>query len=89
MSGGPAVGRHARRERIGRRGRVAVRVDVRSGILHATGHGLAQMTATRTARLQRVDRLFADWPESERRRFAALLARLNQSLAATLIDEME
>lgn len=58
--------------------------DARSGRLHATDRGLTRMAAMRTARLQRVDRLFADWPEDERRRLAMLLDRLNQSLAATL-----
>lgn len=61
--------------------------DGRSGILKATEHGLAQMRAMRTARLARVDALFADWETNQRRELAAHLGQLNTSLEATLNAE--
>lgn len=62
--------------------------DARISIVQATEHGLGQMAAMRRARRQRVGRLFADWPETDRRRLAALMDRLNGSLAATVREEL-
>lgn len=60
--------------------------DKRSAILHATEHGLEKMEQMRQARLTRVRRLFKDWDPDARCQAAAMIARLNKSLAAALDD---
>lgn len=59
-------------------------VDGRSALVEPTADGAARAEAMRTERLQRIQALFADWPEAERAQLAALLGRVNRQLARTL-----
>jgi len=58
--------------------------DRRSALVERTAEGAAQAEAMRAARLERLDALFADWPEGDRAALATLLGRFNGSLSKTL-----
>lgn len=58
--------------------------DRRSSLIHATRHGLTVMRKMRRMRLERIDRLVADWTGTERESLAALLTKLNGTLKRSL-----
>lgn len=58
--------------------------DRRSSLIHATRHGLTVMRKMRRMRLERIDRLVADWTGAERDSLAALLTKLNGTLKRSL-----
>jgi len=58
--------------------------DRRSSLIHATRHGLTVMRKMRRMRLERIDRLVADWSGAERDSLAALLTKLNGTLKRSL-----
>jgi len=56
--------------------------DGRGTVISATPAGLARLRLVRKARAELYERVLADWSDEDRRRLAALLHRLNQSLDA-------
>jgi len=60
--------------------------DRRSSLIHATRHGLTVMRKMRRMRLERIDRLIADWTTDERDTLAGLLTKLNGTLKRSLKD---
>jgi DNA-binding MarR family transcriptional regulator len=56
--------------------------DARSSIVRITALGQTQLDEARTARMEPMRRVFAAWPEEDRRMLALLLARLNAELDA-------
>lgn len=62
--------------------------DRRSCFVAITEAGRHAVAAVRERRLQRIEYSFRDWPVAERRNFARLLARYNDSLR-NMLDEEE
>lgn len=60
--------------------------DRRASILDLTEEGRTVLEHTRAHRRQRMEAVFADWPDTDRDELARLLTRLNESIAA-LVDE--
>ncbi|ALK10739.1 MarR family protein [Blastochloris viridis] len=58
--------------------------DGRSALIEPTPRGAAGAEAMQAARLERIEALFAAWPDADRAQLATLLGRLNRQLAATL-----
>jgi DNA-binding MarR family transcriptional regulator len=54
--------------------------DARSSVVRITPFGVTRLAEARTARMEPIRRVFAAWPEEERRTLARLLARLNSEL---------
>ncbi|MDI1449807.1 MarR family transcriptional regulator [Polyangium sp. 6x1] len=54
--------------------------DARSSIVRITALGKAQLADARVARMEPLRRIFATWPEEERRTLARLLGKLNAEL---------
>ncbi len=54
--------------------------DGRISLLHITPRGRAQFQAARAARHALFDDILTDWPEEDRRRLGASLARLNGAI---------
>lgn len=60
--------------------------DARSALIHVTQTGSEKASAMRSERVARLERLFQDWPESDRMECARVLARLNTSLREVIIE---
>ncbi|MCL6454708.1 MAG: MarR family transcriptional regulator [Alicyclobacillus sp.] len=54
--------------------------DGRASRFRPTASGVAELERAKRERFERFSHVFADWPEEDVRRFAALLIRLNQTL---------
>lgn len=56
--------------------------DARASVVRITALGVARLAEARTVRMAPMRRIFATWPEEDRRTLARLLARLNSELDA-------
>lgn len=56
--------------------------DARSSVVRITALGAARLEEARVARMEPMHRVFATWPEADRRTLARLLGRLNAELDA-------
>ena len=61
-------------------------VDGRSALVEPTAEGAARAEAMRAVRLERIEAMFAGWPEADRALLATLLGRVNRQLANTLVE---
>lgn len=56
--------------------------DARSSVVRITALGARRLAEARTARMEPMRRVFATWPEEDRRTLARLLAKVNSELDA-------
>jgi DNA-binding MarR family transcriptional regulator len=57
-------------------------VDARSSLVRITALGEQRLAEVRTSRMEPMRRIFATWPEEDRRALARLLGKLNSELDA-------